>query len=448
MLDFLKQKTFSWVTGIKLPKINNDRRIEVIELSEPKIFYVPMLVQRDREATVTVEVGERVKKGSVIGRTQQISIFSPCSGIVKAVSVKPCMQGKLCKHVIIENDFKNEKQYFDKLDSLTRVNILKRVMEAGIVDRNGIPLIKTLNTENYGEMKELIINFCSDEPYITNNISILLNYGEKVAEAIKLLTIATGVSKVVFAITMLTNEKADNYNAFLVELLKRDQFKNIDLRVEIVQDRYPIGDQTELLYALSKTRLYLGEDPKDHGYIMVDSSTLLPLYSAVEDGKPNIERFVTLVGCHEFVTEPYFIKIGTPIDHIINNAVAKKRLENIVKIVAGGPFRGKAISDSSVAYDCACISLMFLTTREIYIDKETNCIQCGKCTQVCPRNLMPFKIDRAFYAEDYVSARKFGAEYCSECGCCAYVCPAKRYLVQRISMCKKEIKKKGINKCH
>ena len=448
MSNSFTKKTFSRTKGVRLPKIKNDKKVGVIELDEPKVFYVPMLEQKGKEATVTVEVGEYVKKGSVIGKTPQISVFSPCSGVVKAISNKPSMQGKLCKHVIIENNFKNEKQYYPPLENLTRVKILKRVVEAGILDRLGVPLITSLNIEKYSNVKSIIINLCADEPYVTNNISLLLNYGEKIADAIKYISIATGVNKIIVAINNLTNKKSNNFDKFLSEFWKNEKFSGIDLNIEILSDRYPIGDEIELLYALTKTRMSLGENTKKYGYVLVDASVLLPLYSAVNYGKPDFERLVTLTGCQEFVTHPYFIKNGTTIDYIINQTVSKKRLEKVVKIVAGGPFRGMAISDSSVAFDKTQISLMFLTTHEIYIDKEINCIQCGKCTNICPRNLMPYKIDRAFYAGDFVSARKFGAEYCSECGCCGYVCPAKRHLVQRISMCKKEIIKKGINKCH
>ncbi len=448
MFEFFKDKTFSHFRGVRLPKMKDDKKVDVFELDDPKYFYVPMLQQKDREATVCVEIGEKVKKGTIIGKTPMISIFSPCSGTVRAISNKPSMQGKICKHVIIENDYKDEKQYFSKMEDINQINILKRIVEAGILDRNGNPLISIINTETYGRIESIIINACADEPYVTNNISLAINFGKQMAEAIKLLTIATGVKNVIFAITKFTNDKSEDYVSFLTEYFKREEFKDIHLTTEIVQDRYPIGDETELLFAITKKRLCLHESPKNYGHIIVDTSVLLPLYSAVIDSKPDIERLVSLTGCHKFVTEPYFVKYGTQIDFIINQTVAKKRLDNIVKIVAGGPFRGVALSDTSVAFDKAQISLLFLTTSEIYIDAEKNCIECGKCSGICPRKLMPFKIDRAFYAEDYITAKKFGAEYCSECGCCAYICPAKRHLVQRIAMCKKEINRKGIEKCH
>ena len=76
--------------------------------------------------------------------------------------------------------------------------------------------------------------------------------------------------------------------------------------------------------------------------------------------------------------------------------------------------------------------------------QEINCISCGRCKVVCPKNLSPRDIDRATENGDMVTSKHLGAEACTKCGCCSFVCPSKRHLTQRISYAKDFIEDKGI----
>jgi electron transport complex protein RnfC len=66
--------------------------------------------------------------------------------------------------------------------------------------------------------------------------------------------------------------------------------------------------------------------------------------------------------------------------------------------------------------------------------KEYPCIQCGKCIESCPINLMPTRLARFSQVENWQQAAELGILNCIECGCCAYVCPAKIPLVQWIKI--------------
>lgn len=444
----MKYKTFSLTRGIKLPRMQKDEKRDIIEIDDPKVFYVSMQQHKGKEATVVVEIGEKVKKGSVIGKSSQVSIFSPCSGVVSAIVVKPNALGGISNHVVIENDFKNTKAYMNPLSEINQVNVLRRIFEAGIVDKFGNPIYRQLVIEDGANIKGIIINCCSDEPYITNNLSLLANYAEEIIKASYLISVATGVKNIKFVSTRFSEEKSKSFGEIFKSKMSDDEYvsEGVTFDYEVVEDRYPIGETMELLFALFGERLIIGQSSQSLGYIVIDLSALLPVYRAVYDGIPDFERLVTLVGCHEFITEPYWIKSGTPIDFIVESSVSKSRFSKIVKIISGGPMKGVALSDTTVSVTKSQSSIMFLTDGDIYIEGETNCISCGKCNQICPRNLMPQKIDAAYEANDFVQAKRYGAEYCSECGCCSYICPAKRYIVQKIRECKEVIKNKGIDK--
>ena len=68
--------------------------------------------------------------------------------------------------------------------------------------------------------------------------------------------------------------------------------------------------------------------------------------------------------------------------------------------------------------------------------KETNCIRCGKCAEVCPMGLMPMMISASALHEDFDRAEANHAMDCMSCGCCSYICPAKKPIAQNIKFAK------------
>ena len=84
--------------------------------------------------------------------------------------------------------------------------------------------------------------------------------------------------------------------------------------------------------------------------------------------------------------------------------------------------------------------LLALTSAEASLAQPTPCINCGKCVDACPMNLMPVDIDFNAVHGDFEAAVKAGAKNCMECGACAYVCPAKRQIVQSVRLTKMKTK--------
>ena len=68
-----------------------------------------------------------------------------------------------------------------------------------------------------------------------------------------------------------------------------------------------------------------------------------------------------------------------------------------------------------ITKDLNCI----IITEEL-TDKPLQCIKCGKCTEVCPRNLIPSMI-----IEKDANLKELKIDKCVNCGLCSYVCPSK-----------------------
>jgi electron transport complex protein RnfC len=73
-------------------------------------------------------------------------------------------------------------------------------------------------------------------------------------------------------------------------------------------------------------------------------------------------------------------------------------------------------------------------------ERQTNCINCGRCVAVCPLKLMPCRFERAYDARDKETLLRLKVNLCMNCGACSFVCPAKRRLAEKNQLAKELIK--------
>ena len=78
---------------------------------------------------------------------------------------------------------------------------------------------------------------------------------------------------------------------------------------------------------------------------------------------------------------------------------------------------GKAIGKDDLIITKDLTTVLVLKSDN---QKESVCIKCGKCSEVCPVNLMPSLIIQ--YKD---KTKNLKIDECIECGLCSYVCPAK-----------------------
>ncbi|HBO43460.1 MAG TPA: electron transport complex subunit RsxC, partial [Planctomycetaceae bacterium] len=110
--------------------------------------------------------------------------------------------------------------------------------------------------------------------------------------------------------------------------------------------------------------------------------------------------------------------------------------------VAGGPMMGFSISDLRSPVTKGTSGITAMTRCEIEQARETACVRCGRCVQVCPMNLVPAKLAQAVRADNVELLDTYHITACMECGSCAYVCPASLPLVQLLRLGKVKKSKK------
>jgi len=162
------------------------------------------------------------------------------------------------------------------------------------------------------------------------------------------------------------------------------------------------------------------------GVVVLNVATVAAIAEAVISDLPLTHRIVTVTG--EAIAKPgnYNFPIGMSVENIIEfcGGVTQKS----AKVILGGPMMGIAIADLKTPITKTTNAVTVLTKEQIgrakFARRQTACIRCGRCLEVCPENLNPTKIAHAVKYNLLDAAERYYMSACMECGCCSYVCPA------------------------
>ena len=177
--------------------------------------------------------------------------------------------------------------------------------------------------------------------------------------------------------------------------------------------------------------------PADAGCIVDTADTIVAIYEAVCESKPLVRKILTVTG--DAVAKPgnFKVPLGMNYQEIIDQAGGFK--DDPEKIICGGPMMGIPLFKLDVPVAKNSSSIIALLHDQVSAEPTTACINCGRCVEACPENLVPTMLMKASLNKD---TEKFTSLYgmeCMECGCCTYVCPAKRPLTQAFKQMKRRV---------
>ncbi len=249
----------------------------------------------------------------------------------------------------------------------------------------------------------------------------MYNNSEEILEAVDAIMEIMHIEKAYIAI----NEK----NEVIINKFLRHINTYPNIKIYPVTDGYPNGYERLLV----KEILGLTYDklPIEVGVINENVSTIYAIYEALKYHKPLVDRIVTIAGPGIKNPSNYLLKCGTNFNELLAKTNILKKINNPILIV-GGAMMGTSIANDNliITPDVNCILILDNTNEEV-----TSCIKCGKCSEVCPMNLVPSLI-----IESKSNAKNFNISKCVNCGLCSYVCPAKIEVREIIKKMKEEIK--------
>jgi len=380
-----------------------------------------------------IRKGDAVQAGQKIGDCDAFvsaPVHSPITGKVKEIALRShAVLGRSMAIVIGAFPYSpTRRSSFRLKDDFDENNysagqICEAAREAGIVGMGGAGFPTRVKIEPNPRLPKeiLIINGCECEPYITCDYRIMLEQTDKIIAGVKLARRASGCSRAIIAIEDNKPEAIDVMNSALKSFANGD-----DINVVPVRTKYPQGGERQLIKAILKKDVPTGGIPPMIGVVVLNVATVAAIAEAVISDLPLTHRVVTVTG--EAIAKPgnYNFPIGMSVENIIEFCGGVT--QQSAKVVLGGPMMGIAIADLKPPITKTTNAVTVLTKEQIgrakYARRQTACIRCGRCLEVCPENLNPTRIAHAVKYNLLDLAERYYMSACIECGCCSYVCPA------------------------
>ncbi len=404
--------------------VNGQNPIRVLE-APPRVI-IPLQQHIGAPAKALVKKGDHVLIGQKIGEAGgfvSAPVHASVSGTVFNIQDALLANGTSVPAVIIDNDYQEqwtELHPSDHPETLSAQELQTIVRESGIVGLGGatFPTAVKLSPSGGRKIEKILINGAECEPYLTADHRLMLEKAADIIDGLRLMMLALDVSEAVIAIE---NNKPDAIDIMTAAAREVD-----GIRIAALPVRYPQGGEKQLVYALTKRQVPNGGLPLDVGVIVCNVGTVYAIDRAIREGRPLVDRITTVGG---LVRNPgnYRVRIGTTVETLINASGGFQ--DHVRQFIYGGPMMGMSISRFDIPVTKGCSGLVALG-NEAMEPKESPCIRCGSCMQVCPMKLFPSRIDAYTRLNRFEDAEKIGVMNCIECGCCTYACPAKRSLTQ------------------
>ena len=256
-------------------------------------------------ANPVVAVGDHVLKGQMIaeaGGFVSAPIYASVSGTVKAIAPHLNPTGGRVNSIVIENDGEyKEVEYpaVTPLEDMSKEDILNAIGTAGVVGMGGagFPTRVKLSPKEPEKIDYIIANCAECEPYIT----------------------------------------AD-YKPDCIEKLRELTKDEPRMEVLALKTKYPQGGERQLIYATTGRAINSAMLPADAGCVVDNVATMVSVYQAVVEGKPSMERVVTVSG--DAVAEPgnFRVPFGINQQELVEAAGGFKTEPE--KLISGGPMMG------------------------------------------------------------------------------------------------------------
>jgi Na+-translocating ferredoxin:NAD+ oxidoreductase subunit C len=138
--------------------------------------------------------------------------------------------------------------------------------------------------------------------------------------------------------------------------------------------------------------------PQDLGWSSTTSPPRRGRARAVIEGRPLIERIVTVTGPGIARPRNLVALIGTPIAHLVEAAGGYSG--RVSRLILGGPLSGTALANDDIPVTKGSNCVLALTDEQLAHAQPTMpCINCGECVRVCPASLLPQTLFRLIEAD-------------------------------------------------
>ena len=428
---FNSGKIWDFKGGIHPPEMKSQSNQSPIQQSElAHDFYVPIKQHAGTAGNVLVKEGDYVLKGQPLTQgdgLRTLPVHAPTSGTVKFIGkhVAPHPSGLTEDMIHIQADGLDKwHEQFPLEEFFTQPveQLIDRIYQAGVAGLGGAVFPTAAKIQSAEKkVKLLIINGAECEPYITCDDRLMRDYTDEMIEGIRILRYILRPEKVVIAV--------EDNKPEAIQAIQQSLHGANDIELRVIPTKYPSGAAKQLIYLLTGMEVPSGGRSYDIGVLMHNVGTAFAIKRAVINDEPLIERVVTLTGDKISEKGNYWVRLGTPVDHLL--AQVGYQYDERFPVFAGGPMMGLQLSDLNAPVT-KLINCLLAPDHFEYgePEPEQSCIRCSACSDACPVNLMPQQLYWYARSEDHQKSEEYSLKDCIECGVCAYVCPSHIPLIQ------------------
>lgn len=327
--------------------------------------------------------------------------------------------------------------------SISREEILSGIRDGGLTGMGGagFPTHKKYETDK--PIDALLINGAECEPFLTCDYRLMLEEAYALINGVRLLLKGSGAKKTYICLEDNKPKAAEHLTHILDEAKAKGLIATDEtIELTVLPAKYPQGGERQLIQAVLKREVPMGQLPADAGVIVSNVGTAKAAADQILGNLPLTKRIVTVTG---LVAHPgnYLVPIGTSAKELLQFCGGVTAKEN--RIIAGGPMTGPCATsnwngEDELFHITKSTSGILVLPDAAY--EESPCIRCLGCADVCPAGLTPYQIEIAFLNEDHELCEELYASECIACGCCSYICPAKRQLAVRTRMARDLVKQR------
>lgn len=449
LIDIIDQNTlYPLAGGIHPPqmkRLSNQTAISRLPLADE---YLVPLPQVGDSALLIVKVGDHVLKGQPLTQAagaMYSAVHAPTSGTITHIEPRASNHASGLPQLtsVIKADGQDREVAYQpaNLAALTKEQLLSRIRDAGINGMGGAMFPSQIKLNPANKIELLIINGVECEPYITSDDRLMREHADGIVAGVEIIQQLLQAKRIIVAIE---DNKPEAASAMAAALASNSAVKAV-ASVRVIPTKYPSGGEKQLIQILTGQEVPSGSIPAQLGIVVHNVGTSLAIRDAVLDGKPLLERVVTVTGNNIKQNANYWLPIGTPITHVLRECGMINT--DAAQVIVGGPMMGYTLFDANVPVLKGTNCLLVPAATELNTNaQERACIRCGECAQVCPADLLPQQLYWHAKAEEYDKATAFNLQDCIECGCCAYVCPSDIPLVEYYRVAKAAIRRANADK--
>ncbi|NOY26573.1 MAG: electron transport complex subunit RsxC, partial [Oligoflexia bacterium] len=373
-------------------------------------YVIPLAQHIGAPAVSVVQAGQHVKRGQLIARAGgfiSTCHHAPVTGKVLAIDKERYPNGSLVDAIVIQADrFDPQQLAAPPADdagvdwrSATDKEFMAVVQGGGIVGLGGaaFPSHVKLAVPQGRVCKQLVINGCECEPYLTCDHRTMVEQPDLVLRGIDIAGTRLKAQGAVIGVELNKPDGITALNAAIARRQARIQAGTNDgisfpVVVRGVKVKYPQGAEKMLIKALFNREVAAGKLPLDLGYVVNNVATMVALAQLIDDAQPLIERVLTVSG--DAVSRPanLLVPVGTSLRAVLEYCGGIS--SSTRSVVMGGPMMGMPVATLDAPVLKGTSGLLAFRHSRDPLAAAGPCIKCGQCLHACPYMLNPSRLGR------------------------------------------------------